>query len=636
MRYTGLRHVLCSLQICFLSILPLDAARPASRAHPQGAQVTRLRAWHLMGQTFLTWQEADPIITVDSISARELRALRLRMMKEKRVLYRIYRSRRRVTSVDGLAAIAEVPPLTCWNDEHCGAYPRPQDQAMRYVVKEGEGPVRPGTGIYALHPRSQGRSFYAVTAVHTGRENRTLGAGNVLAEPIRETVGRGDPVLQRTVAPATFQYIKNPTLHYYVRWEGPPNCSVESKPFDYVVAIPSGLADPAPVGIHLHCWGGNLNRGYGWWYNAEKGAILIASNQIPYDWWTGYHKLLWTGKPLKTGTDWRKGAVRSFTQQRLLSFLDWVATRWRVDLTRTFAAGSSMGGSGSPMFAIRFPERIAWAVSWVGVHVPAKSPRFKGSYERVYGKPEYGVLHETGVPVWDYYNDAWYLRRFPGKETGFVSFANGKNDNGIGWPQAVEFLQALQDTKRPHLFVWGLGGHLQRARMPMNGRERIMPIDIRTDQSLPAFTHCSLDSDPGTGAPKSPARIAREKGEIERHNKTHKRRRHLDPYDGDPSGQINAYLYWETNDVVDEKGRWEMTVALFSSAPAEQCTVALTPRRCQKFRPNAGGAFTWTNTSLGSHQQVQRGQAIADEHGLITLDRTIVSKGKNRIRIARR
>ena len=58
-----------------------------------------------------------------------------------------------------------------------------------------------------------------------------------------------------------------------------------------VVAVPLNLKKPAPVGIHLHCWGASLNNGYGWWYKGDDGHILIASNQIPYDWWTGYHEL---------------------------------------------------------------------------------------------------------------------------------------------------------------------------------------------------------------------------------------------------------------------------------------------------------------------------------------------------------
>jgi hypothetical protein len=120
-------------------------------------------------------------------------------------------------------------------------------------------------------------------------------------------VGPGPFILQRVEKPKEFSYISNPELRFYVRFEAPPNCSIESRPYDYLVAIPPKLAKPAPVGIHLHCWGGSLTSGYGWWYNASKGAILIASNQIPYDWWTGYHELY--GKGPRDQKPWGGGVV---------------------------------------------------------------------------------------------------------------------------------------------------------------------------------------------------------------------------------------------------------------------------------------------------------------------------------------
>ena len=568
-----------------------------------GEQASQLKARHRAGQTLLTWKEVAPPATQDTIKVVELRKLRRQLDKDKRTRYRVYRSTRPITSLDGLKPVAEVPPLTCWNGDYHGIYPKPQHEAPRYVVDEGRGPVPPGTGIYAHNPQEEGEAYYAVTLAVDGKENRSLDGTNVLRKPIRETVGLGVPVRQSTVKPKSFMYVANPTLHYYVRWESPPNCAAQGRPYDYLVAVPPKLAKPAPVGIHLHCWGGSLNGGYGWWYNAEKGHLLIASNQIPYDWWTGYHEAYWQGRPDKAR--WQEGVVRPYSTTRMLSFLDWVATKWDVDLTRTHTAGSSMGGSGSPMFAIRYPERIAWAISWVGVHDPAKTPQFKGSYARVYGKPEWGIKFHDGTPVWDYYRDAWVLRRYPEKEIGFITFSNGKNDGAIGWPQAVEFLRALQDTRRPHLFVWGQGGHGQRARMPVSLRERVLPIDIRTDQTLPAFARCSLDDDPGTGDPKN----------------------------GDPKGQVNLYLAWETKDIVDAPERWEMTVYLIPKAPQDTCTVTLTPRRCQRFKPKPGDKVNWTNTSAAA--VVQTGKAVADKWGLITLEKVAVTKGKNRIAITR-
>jgi pimeloyl-ACP methyl ester carboxylesterase len=590
----------------WLMCLLLLAFLRAGNGSPGPEQVSQLRARHTGGQTLLTWQEVQPPVTQELLSVADLVKIRANLDQEKRVRYLIYRSKQPIRSVKGLKPLAEVAPLTGWNADYYGIPPKPTDWALRYVVEEGQPPVPPGTGIYAHNPEEGGDAYYAVTVSINGRENVTTTQENALQSPVQETVGRGVPFLQRITKPKLFQYIENPTLYYYVRWESPPNANIPSKPFDYLVAIPPQVAKPAPVGIHFHSWGGSLNGGYGWWYNAEKGAILIASNQIPYDWWTGYHELLGTGQPLTSKADWEKGAVRAYSQRRMLSFLDWVATKWDVDLNRTFAAGSSMGGSGASKLAIRFPGRIAWAISWVGVHIPRQAPQFVESYGAVYGAPEWGVAFENGTPAWDYFDDASYLRLYPQKEIGFITFSNGKNDGGIGWPQAVEFFRALQETKRPHLFIWGQDGHGQRASMPQAGGERVMPIDIRVNQSLPAFTRCSLDDNPGSGEPK----------------------------DGDPAGQINLYLYWETKNIVDTPERWEMTVGLIDTAPKAVSTVDVTPRRLQAFSVSPGARLKWTNTSLQDRRVIQSGEAVADKWGLITLQNVVVSKAKNRLKLS--
>jgi hypothetical protein len=566
-------------------------------------QATGLTVRHKAGQTFLIFKEVDSPITRNTITVRQLKSLRQKIDAQKTVRYRIYRSDKPITSVEGCQRIAEVPPLTCWNTDYYGISPKPEHMALRYVVEDGKQPLPTGTGVAAHNPAQAGQAYYAVTVVVDGVENASIGESNSLQSAVQETVGQGLPVLQRIEKPERFNYVANPTLYYYVRWESPPNCAAHGKPYDYVVAVPPNLAEPAPVGIHLHCWGASLNGGYGWWYKGDDGHILIASNQIPYDWWTGYHELYFEGPPSEQA--WKQGVVRPYSQARMLSFLDWVATRWAIDVTRTHVAGSSMGGSGSPMLAIRFSDRVAWATAWVGVHIPAKTPHFKGSYERVYGKASWNIKFEDGNSVWDHFSDAWYLREYPRKEIGLICFSNGKNDGAIGWPQAAEFYRALRDTRRPHVFVWGQSGHGQRARLPISLNDRSMPMDLRTDQSQPAFTGCSLDDDPGEG----------------------------DPNNGDAEGQVNLYLYWETEDVVDQPDCWEMTVGLVEKAPQDTCTVDVTPRRVQEFKPIPGTKVKWTNTSISDGNPVQSGNAIVDELGLITLDEVMVTKGNNRLTI---
>lgn len=583
---------------CFASV---------ASAEEVARQVAQLQAVHRVGQTFLTFAEVVSPTTPENVTVEQISRLRRELSGEKAVRYRVYRAESPVTSVAGLTPVAEVGPLSCWNVDFYGDT-NAAKPAMRYVIEKDRAPLEAGKGLCVVQVPKAGRAYYVVTCSIGGRENIDVGPGNSVG-PIDETVGQGQPVLQRVVKPEEFCYVKNPTLYYFVRWESPPNCAEPGRPYDYLVGVPPRPAKPAPVGIHLHCWGGSLEGGYGWWYQAEQGHLLLASNQIPYDWWTGYHEAYWkTPREMdeaKRRALWEQGVVRPYSQTRLLSFLDWLATCHEIDLKRTHVAGNSMGGSGSPMLAIRHPERIAWATSWVGVHTPARSPNFAGSYEQVYGKRDWNVRFEDGTRVWEYFDDAAYLRAHPEREIGLICFSNGKNDGGIGWPQAAEFFRALQETRRPHVFVWGQSGHGQRARLPISLEDRAMPMDLRTDQSQPAFTRGSLDDEPGNG----------------------------DPSDGDPEGQANLYLAWETGDVVDQADRWEMTVFLVPAAPKDECTVDVTPRRVQQFRLKPGQEVRWSNIALTDGRIVQSGKATADGHALVTLPQARVGKGKNRLQI---
>ncbi len=578
-----------------------------SQDDPRPGMVTSLRARHEAGQTILTWKEVDPPVTAESMPAVELRRIRNEMDRERKVRYRIYRSVQPIRSLQGLEPIAEVPPLTCWNADYPGVSPRPEHRASRYVVEEGRGPVPPGTGIYAHNPTAAGEAYYAVTLSVNGAENAATCGANSLSKPVHETVGPGEPVLQRTERPREANYVKEPTLHYYVRWEAPPRSNLPSRPFDYRVGIPPNPSRPAPLGLHLHCWGANLDGGYIWWYKASDGAMMVSSNQIPYDWWVAYHEKLGISK------DWKDGITRDYTVRRLLAFVDWTSAKWEVDRSRVFVAGASMGGSGAGMLAVRYPDRFACAFSSVGVHIAGRSPRFKGSYEAVCGPASLDIPHESGLKTFEYLDNAFLLRRNPGRDIPFISFANGKNDGGIGWPQAVEFARALQETRQPHLFTWGQSGHGERVYVPTpsgggDGGPGLRDVlDLRIDQALPAFTRCSLDDNPGGGAPD----------------------------DGTSKGQFNLYLRWDTNSLVDEENRFEITVYLIDSAPKDSCTVDLTPRRIQKMKPKSGETFRWSNTGLGNGRETQSGTAVADTHGLVTLKGVGVSKGRNRIRIRR-
>lgn len=158
--------------------------------------------------------------------------------------------------------------------------------------------------------------------------------------------------------------------------------------------------------------------------------------------------------------------------------------------------------------------------------------------------------------------------------------------------------------------------------MPGNGGERIMPIDIRLDRSLPAFTNCSLDDDPGTAATlKEPKEVAI--GE----------EKNKDTYDGDSVGQVNLYLYWRSENIVDTPDRWEMTVGLTDTAPKNQCAVDITPRRLQSLKIVPSRTYKWNNTCEG--KVIQTGAATGDKYGLVTIRGALVNEKTNRITISK-
>ncbi len=588
---------------CFVSPVSAQGLNPLLTQ-----QVTGVSALHQNGQTFVTWREINLIIPADAPSGKEFYGLK--SSSDEKVTYRVYAARYPITTLNGLYPCASVPSLSGWDQTAYGISTDSSDKTMhRYVISDNGAPLDNGTGLWVHNPDWTGTIYYAVTAVVNGRENKTISPANSLLNPISESVGPGKPILQRIETPQTFMNVSNPQLYFYTRWEAPPNCSIEGKAFDYLVGIPPKPVSPAPVGIHMHCWGGFQESGYTWWNDAEDGAILLASNEDPYDWWTGYHERNLTPYAPKTSADWSTGVVRPYTSNRLFSFLSWMQgeSLWSIDPYRTFTAGSSMGGSGSMMTGIRNGGKIAWVRSCVGVHVPGETTTMKSAYAANFGNPESGVLFENGIPVWNYYDDVWFLRQYPAQDTPFLSFSNAKNDPLIDWPQAVHFYQALQDTKRPHLFVWGQDGHSQMAKMPGNGSEQTMPIDIRLNQTLPAFTRCSLDDNPGNG----------------------------DPADGTPIGQINGYLFWKTEDILDTPEQWELTVGLMDSAPQNTCTVDITPRRVQQFKIPGGYPVRWENRDFVTGAILAAGIVNTDGNGLITLPQITVSKNLNRIIITR-
>jgi len=583
-------------------------------------QVPEVQIFHRDGDTLIYFREVDPPLTNPEPTGAEYRDAYAHMDDEHEVRYRIYRSTVPidVLSIRQAELVDEIRPLSCWNEEYYGPSraSRWSNEIVPRLPIDDMVSADPGTGIYVRRAQAEETVYYAVSRVVDGEEDLSNWTeGGNWAGPVAEAPGTGMVLQWKEEHPDKFHYEPNPTLYYFVRWECPPYSLVPNSPRNYLVGVPNEqyAVDPRPVDVALHCWGGWLNSGYGWWYEAKNGALLVATNQRPFDWWTATHDNYGTIKPFPPDVEGNDGGmVRTRNPRRIRSFLkDFVAKRWNIDWNHIFVSGNSMGGSGSIMWSIRdgflFGDNLfSYAIGWVGVYIPSMTPGYKESFEGRYGKESWGCLaaEDPSLTAFEFWNSARFVLEHPELELPYLCFANGKNDSAIGWQQAWTFVQALIETRRAFKFNWGQSGHGQRAILPGESRsDRYIGIDIDKDKSLPAFTHCSLDDNMGNG----------------------------DPNDGDPEGQINGYLLWQPEDSVDEPGRWEMTVYLISRAPQDSCTVDITPRRCRFFHPAPGTVCHWQNIDLTTQQPIASGSVTADQYRLVTIEQTVVTKGKNRI-----
>jgi len=204
-----------------------------------------------------------------------------------------------------------------------------------------------------------------------------------------------------------------------------------------------------------------------------------------------------------------------------------------------------------------------------------------------------------------------YVLSRPRKELPYfaVMAGWGMHLQEMGWPAMPRFFAAMTDTRRAFVASWDQRSSWAWRATPVHREIAAGRIDIRRDRPLPAFGHCSLDDNPGSGETDT----------------------------GDPNGQINGYLLWDTDTIVDRPDGWEMTIWLDESAPKDDCSVDLTPRRCARFVPRPAERFAWANaTGKGEAWVVgQSGRVDADRYGLVVLKGLVIGKARHRITIRR-
>jgi len=302
---------------------------------------------------------------------------------------------------------------------------------------------------------------------------------------------------------------------------------------------------------------------------------------------------------------------RPDTQERNELLIKWVKSKFNIDDNRVVGAIGCWG-----MMEIERPDLYAYLHGW---GQPEMTKGFQAwGRAQIWGSPHIYQRRPKAENPWYRQDYGRWIAEDPRRETPFFSIhlGWGAHFTEMGWPPLPRFLRAMIDTKRPFIYRWQV----------RDGR----PI-IRRNQSVPAFGNCSLDDNIGNG----------------------------DLNNGYPlgSGQLNGYLNWDSETIVDEPNRWEMTVMLDAAAPLDACTVDLTPRKVQRFKAKPGQPFRWSCTFLPPLEDEQKkagaspaeelaarlahgsrlggGSITADEWGLVTIRQIRMQKGAQRIVIQR-
>ncbi|MBN1419656.1 MAG: carbohydrate-binding family 9-like protein [Planctomycetes bacterium] len=578
-------------------------------------QAAGLEVFHRAGQTFISWQEVDPPIEKGEATWGEIKAALARARDG--IRYRIYAHQEPIdgASIWRATLIADVDPLSGFNvnarnveyligqamlapdemgelarDYNGYIYTWGMDHARmdrypvpRFVTDEEKGPLAPGMGLYVHNPGAAGRRYYAVVSCDKGVENLIdFSPANSLPDPVDETVGPGEPVLQ---GPGLWgPYFDYPgRRQVWVQWCAPPLAPLPGMAFNWSVLVPPDLAAGAKAPLELTLHAGNSS------YAKPRKKYLRGSIQIaPHDWppsgWYGFHDAY------ETLRSWRDGAVRNHTQKRILAFLDQAERRFPIDPERIILCGSD----GAAMLALEARDRFAYVLiegfGGAGKLVgDVLDPDRTDAFAAAWGPKSPLIRDERGRTEWGWAMlDALAAER-PGQSAPLLVCA------GASWGGVRQYAKAfgpfytkMQEAGQPLIagFGWdtklvppdewtGLWG--PRLHLAME------PLDIARMTPIPAFARSSRTQET------------------------------------EQWGNINYMHAWK--DLRDEPDAFRITLA-------GEGTVDLTPRRLQRFAVKPGEIVRW---EAGGRS----GAGSADANGLVTLKALEIPAGGLTVTILR-
>lgn len=566
-----------SLLITSLALWTAAATATAADVH-----VTEIKAASRDGQTFVTWKDA-----AEGEAGAAYR-------------YSLYRSDAPITQENLAQAELCYPGVPNNSAKQFGhafwMKDRLDPEQPTAVIEEGGEPLPMWSGLAVRTVVENGDSYYAVVA--TDEEHQPLGGivpgVNATTKPVAERVAPiqpikiGDSKVRGTYARVT-QITGEKNLPLALNLHGSSSrggaAGDHGDLYIYFGTPAMGWRDGMPGIFSISESPGEDGRHL---TLRIRDAIESAAGTKPVETcWFGYFCV-------PVGAKHTDPRAYPFTENRVEWIVQWVTEKYHADPQRVYSSGQSMGGMGSTHFAFRHPEMFAAVYPRLG--------RVRQTWLPVDGPGGPGKAIHRGrwnepAPMFDGQTD--YFERMDmvkwarehHEDLPFYGWCFGRTDGVAPWEDQIEMVKTLTENHHGFAFSWNNHGHSSDGAKAMQAIVKYYPqTKFALDESYPAFGNSSIDDDMGAGARD----------------------------DGDLVGGINLGFHW--SDVVDEPSRW--SVMLSNELAKEEMTVDVTPRRGQKFKPQPGDKFKWTNSDGGT------GTATADKWGLVTIEQVQIKPGE--------
>ncbi len=152
----------------------------------------------------------------------------------------------------------------------------------------------------------------------------------------------------------------------------------------------------------------------------------------------------------KTFLDLDNGRLREDSVRDMGAALDWIATQARLDASRVVVIGGSYGGYMALAASVRLADRIAGAVSSVGISNFVSFLENTESYRRDLRRAEYGDERDPEMRAFLQSISPLNLAEHISKPLMVVQ---GKNDPRVPWTESEQIVRTLQQRGTP---VWYL------------------------------------------------------------------------------------------------------------------------------------------------------------------------------------